>query len=105
MTEITPEFVVKKLNEWLEKDQESVFSWTWEMFTKCNDSIANDDDLVIREFDPELGEEYEGTWLTPLGLLNGILTSAGNTNVVGAQFDSDGKLLNFQVVSQIKKDK
>lgn len=106
MTEITPEFIVEKLNEWFEKDPKALNSWAWEMFTKCNNAIANDEYVLIREFDPELGKKYSGTGLTPLGILNGILIAAGNKNVIAAKYtkfsSKETSLEGFVVVPQQK---
>jgi len=84
--------IANQLNKWFQLDPDAVTSWAWGMYTQCNDEIASDPNIQVRRFSEERVEEdpeLEGYWLTPLGLLNGLLLDHGSLDVVTISFGPD----------------
>lgn len=90
MLEIDPQNVSAYLNDLFQRDSKCI-SEIFENRVRCNESIANDDYVVVRDDD-------DGSTLGVLGLLNGLFEDS--SFAVAARYDKDNKLIGFDVVEK-----
>jgi len=93
--------IVDQLNYWLKIDPNAIGDWAWEMHANCNNQLANDPNMQVRQYTQEEVEkesELAGYWLSPLGLLNGLLLAQDSKEIVAAHFGEDSKLESFHAM-------
>jgi len=84
--------MVKKLNEWLEKDHYSINHLMSYLSTKCNKELINDKHILIRKYSCD----EENGYLSTLGLLNGLLDFIGSEYYISAEYE-DEKIFRFSL--------
>ena len=90
---MTASDIVKLLNDWLPVDYDAFLAWTWGMRAKCNSKLVHHPHVRVRS-----QEASEDCYVTPLGILNGLLSATGSKQLVGAQFGPSSELQRFVLI-------